>query len=342
MSNVTAIMRRVSRTARVEIERGGYESASGHDARLTEAAANIKDAAESIEQLDNQIREIVGAESGRGGIVAKVLNRLPLPEFILDLLPERLLKVMAENADVLEHIEYLLRRNVDTLQEAVSNIAEVSIMKEEDLKALKKDIGKAIAEKWDAQELQGYLAKRSNIKINQNVQKLLDKEFNVLSEEEKERRRQALLQDLENNENISRTLMALLEDMATAGLQVFHRGMSQYSTYVDVYRLFITLRDSAQAMTRMNQSMYAARDALCLTLQQSVNATKQILRAVELYEQYAIASPKTREFIENQITELKIEIAALKAAEEMKAIGDGKDVIDAETESVPAASAVNA
>src|SRR3989344_7930323 len=130
----------------------------------------------------------------------------------------------------------------------------------------------------------------ANIQIRQEIVQLLDSEFNFLSPEEREVRKDELLQQLESNIIIGRSLVATTAKVCSAGLGILHRAAGQYFDYANVYRPIAVIRDSAQTLTDTNHAMYASKDAVVATFETSLKAIETAVDAARMVGNYSIAS----------------------------------------------------
>ena len=293
---------------------GGF--AAEEDDRLKEIIKGMKEGSDELLKTDKKIRKILDAEPEQGRrITARIMRWLPIPQVLHGLLPSPLLKLMAEDRDALEFMERELRKNVDRLEEALDQLSHISLQKEAELKDLLADIASAKEKNLNARELQEYMAESSGITISESIAKMLDDEFSVLTDEEKEMRKQSLLKNLEQNAEGYGALMRLLGSAVIAGLRNLHYGMTQYYAYVNYYKPFIVLRDSAGVMTDMSRANFTAKDALCLTAERSVQAIKVVLKGLELASEYAIASPDTRQFLDAKADEIMGQLEELRQIE---------------------------
>src|SRR3989338_10996789 len=128
MSNVTALMRRNQ-----QLDRSGdeYELQMERDEQLKSAIERVKMSGENFVKIDRKIRTAVGGASQENKLLAKILGWLPIPEFILDVLPDRMLIIMAENGDALEFLEGQQRKDLNMMQAGISDIINISLIEEE-------------------------------------------------------------------------------------------------------------------------------------------------------------------------------------------------------------------
>ena len=169
-------------------------------------------------------------------------------------------------------------------------------------------------ENWNAQTLQEYIAGKSGIQVYDVVARLLDIEFNALTPKEKEIRKDDLLDKLRSTVVIGNELMETIGKVCSAGLQVFHRGVTQYYDYVNFYRPISVIRDSAKALIDTNHSMYAAKDALVATFRTSLQAIELAVDAANMVNNYSIASGDMKGLLESGRARLDQKLKALEVS----------------------------
>lgn len=284
---------------------------------------NMKALGASKEELANNnklIKKALDLPTDRTrSLVARTLH-LIIPRRLYDSLPEGMVKFIAEEYDVLELIEGLMRTNVNNAQDALRNIAACAQAKAEDLNNLANDIATAQKENWDAKQLQQYIAERAGVQIYEEVSRLLDNEFSILAPEEREKRKIQLLEQLLSNIVIGEELIRTLSKVLSAGLEIFHRGVGQYFDYMNIYRPVAVIRDSAQTMVDMNQSMYVSKDAVVATFQASLSAIEAAVDAATLVNNYKIASSDMRNLLETGQKQIMGKLKTLRATTERLAL----------------------
>ena len=288
--------------------------ASTSDRALQDNIKALGQSRKELEGLDKTLRRVLKLPSDKTrGALAKILHALT-PQSLYPHLPERVVKLVAEEYDVLELIERLMRSNLDNIQSALRNLAFTAQEKRMQLDELAGDLAKAKEEGWDAQRIQAYLADKAGIQIYEEVSDLLNREFNILPADEREARKEELLAQLQSNIVIGGTLMTTMGKVCGAGLQIFHRGVGRYFDYMNVYRPLTVIRDSAESMTEMNTSMFAAKDALVATFQTSVEAIKASIEATTIVNRYSIASSDMKGLLEKGGKEIDEKLKLLRAS----------------------------
>jgi len=290
------------------------EFGSLNDRALQENISALKESRKELEGINKLVKTALDLPSDRKrSIVAKFLNYL-VPTSWYESLPASVMKLMAEENDVLELIETLMRSNINSVQDALRELAACAIAKREELNALEADLGVAQKENWNAQALQEYITGNAGIQVYDVVARLLDIEFNALSQEEKEIRKNDLLDKLRSTVIIGGELMETIGKVCSAGLQVFHRGVTQYYDYVNFYRPISVIRDSAKSFIDTNHSMYAAKDALVATFRMSLQAIELAVDAANMVNNYSIASGDMKGLLSSGRARLDQKLKALKAS----------------------------
>lgn len=238
--------------------------------------------------------------------------RRVLPKTLYNSLPDFLMGVIMEEPDILVMLEQKSRQTVNDTQLVLKDAAACAIKKQEELDSLEDDLETAEEEKWSAQELQQHMAKKVKIKIYDEVSYLLDKEFRGLTDEEKEERKEKLLDDLRSNIIIGYELMDVLKKVCLAGLEIFQKAMTQYFNYMHTYRPLIIIRDAAEALTNTNNAMYLSKKALETTFKESILAIESALQVTKLADRYSIVAPDMQQMLQNGKTILETNLKSLR------------------------------
>ena len=266
------------------------EMKSVGDRTLRESIKGLQESSIELDSLNNDLRQALDLPNDRAkGLMARALHFI-VPKKFYPSLPDGLVRFMAEEYDVLELIGSLQRRNVNNTQEALRNLAIASIAKKEEIEQLRADIKRAREEDWDARQLQQFVAERAEIPIYEEIGMLFDSEFDVLGDEERELRKQQLLDQLESNTVIAQELIKVMRATCSAGLSILHRAVGHYFDYVTVYRPVTQIRDAAKTLTETNKGMYVAKDAIVTTFQASVDAIRKSVKAAQLVNNYSLVS----------------------------------------------------
>ena len=95
---------------------------------------------QELESINKNIRKFLGLELGLGyTIFGRIFGKL-VPKKFYGVMPEAMLKWVAEEADVLEQIEGMMRECINKNQEALANIASCALIEAEELQAFISDI----------------------------------------------------------------------------------------------------------------------------------------------------------------------------------------------------------
>jgi hypothetical protein len=269
------------------------------DSALQKTMEGLKQSKKELEELNGYIKKWCNLPvDQKRSIMAKICYHV-VPKRAYSVLPSGFLKFMAEEYDVLELIERLIRENVNNTQDALRELAACAIEKRQMLNELGEDLKSAQTENWDAQTLQQYMAEKAGIQIYSEVSQLLDAEFNAILPEEKEKRKNELLDQLGANIKIGEQFMETISRVCSAGIDVFHQGVGQYYNYMNFYRPVAVIRDAAKTLVDMNSSMYAAKDALVATFTASLKAIEVAVDAASMVEKYSIVAPDMGKLLES-------------------------------------------
>jgi hypothetical protein len=266
------------------------EMKSSGDRTLRESIKGLQESSVELEGLNDNLRQALDLPNDKvKGLMARALHFM-IPKSFYQALPNGLVRFMAEEYDVLELIASLQRRNVNNTQDALRSLAIASMAKKEEIEQLRADIKRAREENWDARQLQQFVAERAEVTIYEEIGSLFDMEFDVLGDEERELRKQQLLDQLEANTVIAGELIKVMRATCSAGLSILHRAVGHYFDYVTVYRPVAELRDAAKTLTDTNKGMYVAKDAIITTFQASVDAIRKSVKAAQLVNSYSLVS----------------------------------------------------
>ncbi len=266
------------------------EMKSAGDRTLRESIKGLQESSIELEGLNDNLCQALDLPNDKiKGLMARALHFI-IPKSFYPSLPDGLVRFMAEEYDVLELIASLQRRNVNNTQDALRSLAIASIAKKEEIEQLRADIKRAREENWDARQLQQYVAERAEIPIYEEIGSLFDIEFDVLGDEERELRKQQLLDQLEANTVVAGELVRVMRATCSAGLSILHRAVGHYFDYVTVYRPVAEIRDAAKTLTDTNKGMYVAKDAIVTTFQASVDAIRKSVKAAQLVSSYSLVS----------------------------------------------------
>ncbi|MBI4158438.1 MAG: hypothetical protein HY505_02370 [Candidatus Yanofskybacteria bacterium] len=270
---------------------------------------------QELESINKNIRKFLGLELGWGHtIFGRVFGRL-VPKKFYGVMPAAILKWVAEEADVLEQIEGMMRECINNNQEAVANIATCALTEAEELQILIADIETAEREGWSARQLQEYMAAESQIAINPAIAQLLDEKFNIFTDAQKEGKKKELIEQLKILALTRRKLIETLGSTCDAGLGQLNAAVGQYYAYSRVYRPTAVIRNSAKDMLQTDQSLYAARQVLMTTISASVNAIENIIKSAGAVNEYHIASTEFHRLLDESNKRIDTGLAELEKRE---------------------------
>ena len=121
------------------------------------------------------------------------------------------------------------------------------------------------------------------------------------------------MSQLQSNVEMGKKLVSALGKVCNAGLQIFHQGVSQYYNYTNFYRPISVIRDAASTMVDMNESMFAARDALKVTFNASIEAIETAVDAAKLIRQYSLSGTDMKKMLESGQSRLEKKLADLES-----------------------------
>ncbi len=274
----------------------------------------IRECHAEFERINHELKNILTLPTNRLKRLIKSTLGAILPKRAQKLLPQAVKLAIIEDYDALEVIESLQKTNINNTQEALRELAACAIQTRDELDNLGVVVETAKTENWDAQELQAYMAERAGIEIYGEINQLLDKEFSALTEEDKEKRKEELLTQIQNNVVMGQALMETMGKVCGAALQIFHRAVSQYVDYVHVYRPVAVIRDAAKAMIETNHSNFMAKEAIAVTFTNSLEAIKLSLDTAEMVEKYSITAPDMQSLLASGRRELTERLAKLQNA----------------------------
>lgn len=265
------------------------EMRSFNDRTLLESVRSIKESAEELANLDSQLREELDVPLDRTkSLTARFLN-LIIPKRFYSSLPS-LVRYVGEAQDVIVQIGSDKRRHVNNIQEGLRDLYHAAVAKKEQLVELRAVIETAKNENWDARQLQEYIARSANVEIYSEISDLLDQEFGILGEEEREARKQQLLEQLHGATVVGERFMKLMAATVSGGLSVFSAGVASYFEYELFEQDVIKMREAAKSFVDVNKGIYAGRAAITGTVQASVDAIRKAVKMAELSNKYSFAS----------------------------------------------------
>lgn len=270
---------------------------------------------QELESINKNIRKFLGLELGWGQTIFGRMFGKMVPKRLYGVMPAAILKWVAEEADVLEQIEGMMRESINNNQEAVANIASCALCETQELEAFVADIETAEKEKWNARRLQEFMTAESQIAINPAIAQMLDEKFNVFTDEQKEGKKKELIEQLKILAITRRKLIETLSQTCDAGLAQLNAAVGQYYAFSRVYRPTAVIRNSAKEMLQTDQSLYAARQVLMTTISASVNAVENIIKSAGAVNEYHIASGEFHRLLDESNKRITAGLAELEKRE---------------------------
>ncbi len=271
---------------------------SASDRALQESIREVKRSRDEFVELNDYIRQILKLPANRTkSWLARGLH-LIIPQSFYHKLPAPLTKMIAEELDALEAAEGEYRTRVTNVQMATKNLTHAIREKGLEIEAQKADIEEAREKNLNARELHEYIFRQADIEVDEEIAELLDDKFNVLGEEEKENRRKRLLQQLEDNLSQGRALVIFGVKACYASLEVCEAAAGEYYNFVNVYKPFAAIRDTAKTLVEAGDIMYSGRDALVTTCDISIRAIDNALDAVRKCRDHSIVSADMQKLLE--------------------------------------------
>lgn len=284
------------------------------DRTLRESIESLRESGEELEHINEKLRDVLGLPANRTrGFISGAIQAI-VPRKFYGFLPEKVADFIAEEGDVLEQMEGAFRGNVDSTQISLRSLVQEGRKKHDQLQELADDITRAQEEGWDARQLQEYMADKAGVELYDEVAEMLDQEFGFLPDEEKERRKEELLIQLQNNLAIGGRLTETIDKVCIAGIRVFDRGVGGYYNFMNVYRPIAAIRDAARNLVNMDETMLMSRDALVETLGMSLVAIEHSIKAAELAEKYSITSTDMHKLLEECNDHLGEQLKVLDAS----------------------------
>lgn len=287
---------------------------SASDQALQTNIAALEQSRGELGEIDAFLRKALNLPSERGrSLIARFLHFI-IPQRFYDKLPDPLVKFVAEEYDVLELIERMMRSNINNVQEALRNLANCAVEKREMLEELRRDIEKAREENWDAQRLHKYMLEKAQLEVLPEIEQMLSAQEALLPQEEKGKRQEDLLSQLEANVVIGQELTNTLGQVCSAGISVFHRAAGQYFDYINVYGPVTVIRGAARTLTDTNNAMYASKDAVVTTFQISIKAIGVAVEAANMVSKYSLGSADMKGLMQSEQKRLAEKIKLLESA----------------------------
>ena len=270
---------------------------SRRDTSVQDCFAVISKVKNDMKKLDSRLRkELVIEPNRRRHFFGRALFAI-VPKKIMPYLPERAQRFAGEQYDVLMEIARLMRTNIITFQDALRMVSEHAITNTEECVVLETDLVRAQEEKWDAQQLQDYLAEQAGIPIYEEIRTLLDIEFTGLTPEQKETRKDETLQILRNTVTLKQELTRTYGSACNSLLSTFGVFLTQDYAYNQIYPHIAVLRDASQSAVDMNHSMFVGKQALETTVEMAFEAIEIALEATDVIRKNSIASADLQQLL---------------------------------------------
>lgn len=268
----------------------------------------------AISELNGDIRKMIGESSNSPrAIMARMMQKV-IPRRVQQILPNGVTKFIADETDMLERVETQLRENTNGAQDTLMSLVGMAKTTREEMVELARDITQARQENWDARALQDYIAEKSGIPLYAEVSDLFDKEFGVLTDEERELRKDELLTSLMAMLKVGDANMAMMGKVCGVVSREFNVAMVQFLSYLKAYKPMIVFRDAAKQITEMNASMFIAKGALDLTFVTALDAITLSMDVIQQAGKFSISSPATVKMLEDGKAHLEEKLAAFDKA----------------------------
>ncbi len=260
------------------------------DNEMGEVIERLAGRKKELERIDKQVRETLDLNPPNPFVrLARGICRA-VPKSLSSKLPDSLAKYCADQRDVLEHLETAFRGNITNIQEDLKLLAACARAKNDEMLQLDKDLLEAEDKAWDAKQLQEYMAKRAGQTPDKEVAALLDKEFTMLSDEQKEIRKQYLLKQLRSQIALGRELISTMGRVCSGSLAIYHTAMAGYVAYVNAMRPMQRIRDVAHVLVETNTTVCVAPDALRQIFKTSIESLGTALETAKKIEQLSVTA----------------------------------------------------
>lgn len=296
----------------------------------------VKQSRLEIKALNNTICKLLDAELGWGHTIFGRIFGMLIPKRFYGIMPSAILSWVAEEADVLEQVEGMKRESINRSQEVVANIAQCAFEESEDLKEFIADLDRAIEEKWDARQLQEYIASQSQISIRPIIAQLLDEKFNILTDQQREEKRLEFIKELKDTALNRQETIRALGLACDVCLTQLNAEIREYYSYTRVYRPVAMIRNSVGGMLETDKSLYIARQALMETMKSSVRGLETVIAGVAAVSEYRIASAEFHRLLDESNRRISAGLAELDKKEIASRDTALLDVVDVPIRQLPA------
>lgn len=271
-----------------------WEVKARKDKELKNRLETLADYGEDLENFDDKIKTALEMNpTGARRVVGKLINAF-LPERFQAALPEGLMLAAGEEGDILIYLGTECRSNVNNIQEAVINVIGCAKETYEEYQKLEEDLTTAEENNWDAQELLRYLAEETEIDIDERVMDLLDRQFGLLSDEEKEKEGKALLEDLKNVLAMKKVNIQGMSPVCVASLHTLRKAIIGLYNFESVVKPHYAIKKAAEQLIKTNATLFDARDVLEGTVRTSMGAIRAVLEVAKSGDKYSVVSEDMR------------------------------------------------
>jgi hypothetical protein len=287
------------------------------DRELVDNINNLSRMRKAFDSNDKMLRKAFDLESGRAKrIFAKVLESV-IPKFLYVRLPEGIATFIAEEFEIVDFTEHVLKTHINDAQVLVKNISSCGQAKNEEIDALRADIQDAKAEGWDAQQIHNYISDKIDIVMDDEVSSLLGGKFHVLSQEEKDRHRDMLLRRLERNIVNGEKLCVYLGQVCYVSLEFLDELRLQYFDFVNVARPLKVIKSAAKELLEGNKSVLGANAVFQTNFEITGAAFETITQTGRLLAKNQVASEENLSMIQKGIDRLKTGLAEMQKMREI-------------------------
>lgn len=267
-----------------------WEVKARKDKELKTRLETLADYGEDLENFDEKIKTALEMNpTGARRIVGKLINTF-LPERFQAALPEGLMLAAGEEGDILKYLGTECRSNVNNIQEAVIDVIDCAKETYEECQKLEEDLATAEENHWNAQELLQYLAGEIKIDIDEQVMDLLDRQFGLLSDEEKEKEGKELMEELRNVLAMKKVNIQGMSPVCVASLHTLRKAVIGLYNFESVVKPHYTIKKAAEQLVKTNATLFDARDVLEGTIRTSMGAIRAVLEAAKSGDKYSVVS----------------------------------------------------
>lgn len=291
-----------------------------------QAMRELKNAGRRIRRLDGLIRGSLKPQRGQGRraagwLLAKAVSIVPQRwrEGVEEHMPDALWQILKESKDPLQEIRRLSRENIISAQGAVKKLLTSAREEQEAVDGLRDYIGEAREKEFDAQEIQRHITEQADIPVDEEIEQLLDDQFELLTPEQREARRRVLMECLEQTANLGDKTVEVAHEACNAGVSALDQHKVQLFQFVMVQQPIAALRDAALALTDSNNAAYVSREAILKTAQASVFALTRVVDAAKLLDRFSIAAPEVQKALSDGADDVRRSVAALQGEIEKRA-----------------------